>query len=1523
LRREAGQILVRAFNPTDSKHGVDAAHTVIETVADDSPFIVDSLTICLNALSQGVLVTLHSVLEMERDDGGKLRRCHGVRAGDGERNGKAESWTHFEIPRVLDEKDLRELERRLVDTLEDVARAVRDWPRMLALLRTAAQDLGRFGKGRGTEEASRFLEWLADDHFTLLGYCELPALARARARKSQGLGLLRTKQRRDALRRHERRGDPQRDLVLITKAPIRSTVHRPALLDDIRVDAFDGAGKLRGEHRFVGLFTSTAYNENPRDIPLLRAKVERILRRSRLSPAGHRGKALKHILDTFPRDELIQGSVDELERIALGILNLEERRKISLFCSRSAYGDFLACLVYLPRDGYSARARRRIEALLESELGGDLVGSQLTISESTLARLSLLIQRHDPDAIVPDLDALQAKLTEVALSFVDRARYALLERFPEEQALSLHHRFASSFPVAYQETIRGERLSRDFATVAELVAGDSTARFYLAAAGTKATFTAILAGSPVPLYAANPILENLGVKMVQETSYQLELPTTPIWIQDFIIESTHAASLEGSSTAERFERSFANTLAGTVENDNFNQLVIAAGLDWRQVVVLRAYCKYLLQCGVQFSQAYMLNTLRRYPKFVRACMSLFACYFDPDTPASQRDKGIDIETSAIRRELDRALNLDDDRILRMFAEAVQATLRANYYQKKNGEPKSWLSIKLDPTRIPELPRPRPKFEIFVYSPEVEGAHLRGGKIARGGIRWSERREDFRTEVLGLMKAQQVKNTVIVPAGAKGGFVLKDPPQGDRVKLQRHVVACYRTFLRGLLDLTDNIVDDEPVPPPATICRDEPDPYLVVAADKGTASFSDTANAIAGEYDFWLGDAFASGGSAGYDHKKMGITARGAWESVKRHFREIGVDSQQDPFTAVGIGDMSGDVFGNGMLLSEQIRLIAAFNHKEIFVDPNPDAAVSYAERRRLFALPRSSWSNYDRQLISKGGGIFDRQSKSIRLSREACAALGIDDQELTPPELIRAILRAPVDLLFNGGIGTYVKASSESQSDAADPSNDSVRVDGRSLRAKVVAEGGNLGLTQLGRIEYARAGGRLNTDFIDNSAGVDSSDREVNIKILLSDAIRRGALAPGRRNALLKAMTKEVASLVLASNYAQTQALSMTETTAKERMGEHARLIRILESRGLLDRALEFLPHEDEIDERRREGKALTRPELAVILSYAKIELGDSLLGTEIPDEAHCQSEVIAYFPARLGKRFPASIQSHRLRREIAAMLIASSMINRMGPQFALRAQEETGADIASVARAYAIVRSLFDTRALWQKIEALDGQIPAKAQYDSFFECSRMIRRAVYWFLHRRSETRDIASTLDRLKATCGAIADVVPRILGGWTEQRFQRDASQATAQGMPDRLGQDIAKLRLITQFLYIASLATRYEADPVTVAKLHFDLGQALRLDWIREQIEELKVEGHWSAMARATLRESLGREQSNLVNSIVKRSAQNDFTAALEEWLERHAAGVARLKRTLDEMQTSSEMDFATLSIALREVSRLH
>lgn len=1528
-KRRASRAKVRVFNPELERDGWASEHTVVQTVTDDMPFLVDSLTMTLHRLSRGLDATIHSVFDVERDRAGELVE---IARRDAGRDKRRESFMHFEIARENDKAVLKDIEREVKKTLDNVRASVEDWQPMLAELRDGATYVGA-QRGKLAKEAKAFLEWLADDHFTLLGYREYTLVRgrnddRLEPRPETGLGILRAGMRppkamtlTGSARKEARSNNP----LVITKANAISSVHRDVPLDYIGVKVFDEQGRPCAERRFLGLFTSVAYNKSPRDIPLLRLKVQSIMEKSGLEPVSHRGKELQHILDTFPRDDLLQGSLADLTRISLGILGLQARHRVSLFCRKDTFERFYSCLVYLPRDQFNYKARQRVEAVLLEGLEGSSLQSRVTISDTALARIEVIVKTDLGQRPEPDVRHLQGRLQEAVRTWEDRVREAALSRVPEEQALALFARFAARYPVAYQESQSAQRAVNDMLSMERLLEGNSVLEMSLTQAGSarRLRFTTFQRDEPIRLYLANPILGRMGLKVVSESNYRVELEPRFVWIQDFELETEGEIEVDAPALEERFKACFARTLAHDIENDGFNALVVSAGLDWRDAALLRAYCKYILQTSNRFSQSYMQEVLGSYPALCRALVDHFHGLFDPDLGAKERKQLCSESDRIVMAELDRAVSLDDDRILRGFINAVRATLRTNFFQTEQGEPKSYLSFKFDPQKLPDLPRPRPMFEIFVYSRRVEGVHLRCGTIARGGLRWSDRREDFRTEVLGLMKAQQVKNTVIVPTGAKGGFVCKALPEGgDRAAVQAEVVTCYKTFIRGLLDITDNIVGNKTQAPERMVARDVADPYLVVAADKGTATFSDIANGLSKEYGFWLGDAFASGGSAGYDHKKMGITARGAWEAVKRHFRELGIDTQSQDFTVVGIGDMGGDVFGNGLLLSPHIRLIAAFNHQHIFIDPDPDAAKSFVERKRLFELPRSSWSDYDKTLLSKGGGIYSRDSKSIELEPEAQAVLGLDGKAVTPPELVRAILLAKADLLWNGGIGTYVKASTESHGDAGDPVNDAVRVDGKDVNCSVIGEGGNLGLTQLGRVEFAQAGGRLNTDFIDNSGGVDSSDREVNIKILLNDAIRNSKLAAGKRNALLATMTDNVAELVLANNYAQTQALSMMESRAKERLGEHARLIRVLETRGLLDRAIEFLPNEEQLEERKTRGLGLTRPELAIILSYSKIELSSSLVETDIPEDPICAAELDAYFPPKLVKRFGAEIKKHRLRREMIAMLIASSMINRMGPFFVLRAEEDTGASVAKIARAYSVVREIFGTRRMWREVEGLDHAVQAEVQYDSVFQISRMVRRAVYWFLQRHPDGLEIEPTVKRLQPGVTRLLGTLPHVLTGRARKRFEADVRQFEGLGLPAAIGQRIAGLNVMTQALDIVELAVDRKLDVESVAKLYFELGRGLKLDWIREQIELLKVEGRWRAMARATLRETLAQEQRALVEKVLARAGRGDPNDTLVAWLKETKAQITRTQRALDDMRAAGQLDFATLSVALKEISRL-
>jgi len=1553
LERAARTAKLRVFNPTLEHDGWVSEHTIVETVNDDMPFLVDSLSMTLTSMGHAIHVTIHPILHVERSAEGKLRDVRYEKGRDwhpaiaalppsmavGAGAAKPESFIHIEIVRETDPQLLAAIERALADVLRDVRAAVEDWKPMLEQLAAATAEL-RATRGLDEEsklESCEFLEWLALDHFTLLGYREYElteggAFDTLAPRAGLGLGLLRDDPRGDeTVRLAGRARDEARSAnpLVITKSSERSTVHRPATFDHIGVKVFDAGGRPRLERRFLGLFTSVAYSESARDIPLLRLKARRVLEQSELDPRGHRGKALQHILDTLPRDDLFQASLEDLRTISHGVLGLQERRKLKLFCRRETFGRFYSCLVYLPRDQYSERARRTIENVLLTALSGNAVESEVAISEAALARLAVTVRTTPGELEEPDVGFIQRDLENAVRSWQDRLRDALLAELPEDRALELLHRYGDRFSAAYQEEADSARARHDVQKLARLDEAGSDLEIALvrpqADRPERLRLTTFKRGEPIPLYVALPMLENFGFKVTSERVYPLAVAGNPK-IQDFEIETADKKPLDPAALGARFEQCFALVLKGEADNDGFNSFVVSAGLDWRQAALLRAFCKYLLQTRSRYSQAYVQETLNRYPLYCRALVDKFASLFDVDAPEAARAERLAASDDVLKRELDRAASLDDDRILRSFGAVVSAIVRTNYYQTMegtaNGTPKPYLSFKLDSSTLPFLPKPKPKFEIFVYAQRVEGVHLRNSKVARGGIRWSDRREDFRTEVLGLMKAQQVKNTVIVPSGAKGGFVCKALPTGDRDAIQREVVACYQTFIRGLLDITDNIVDNAVVPPQRVIRKDDDDPYLVVAADKGTATFSDIANALSAEYGFWLGDAFASGGSAGYDHKKMAITARGGWEAVKRHFRELKLDTQRQELTVVGVGDMSGDVFGNGMLQSPKIKLVAAFDHRHVFIDPNPDPERSFAERARMFALPRSSWDDYDRAALSEGGGVYSRQAKSIELTPAAQAVLGVGTPTLSPPELVRAVLLAPVDLLWNGGIGTYVKASHEAHGDARDPSNDAVRVDGRELRCKVVGEGGNLGFTQLGRVEYATHGGRINTDFIDNSGGVDCSDREVNIKILLDDAIRRRALPREQRNGLLAAMTDDVAGLVLADNYAQTQALSIMESRAAERLGEHARLIRVLEAQGLLDRALELLPAEEEIEQRRAGGRGLTRPELAVILSYSKIELVGSLVHTNIPEDPYLGTELESYFPPQLRTPIGGLIRKHRLGREIIAMLVGGSMVNRMGPFFVLRAEEETGASVAQVARAYAIVREVFAVRRLWREIEGLDHKVEARVQYDSIFEIGRMVRRAVYWFLQNYPNELDIEPLVMRFRAGAAELLAALPQVLSPRSRDHFERDRQACAGRGVPDDVARRIAALGTMTQTLDIVELAREFRLSVHEVGALYFTLAAELRLDTLRDQIEGLAVEGRWRAMARATLRETLAREQRGLLRAALRGKHAGGPADALREWLEKHAATIARTQRAIDEMQASGAMDFATLSVALKEISRL-
>jgi len=1539
--RKPNRPLVRVFNTDEARDGWSSTHTIVEVTTEDMPFLVDSIGMVLTQAGLTIHMMVHPVLPVRRDRSGKLEAL-----GEEGATQKLtqESWQHIEIDRLGAPERLQELEQKLLRTLEDVRLAVADWQQMVQRATELANEIERDNPGihpNEAREAKALLDWMVANHFTFLGYRQYE-LKRGRSEDllvpmpETGLGILRARKGYRAeptvLTGELRERARQPELLMITKANSVSTVHRATYLDYVGVKTVDAAGRVTGEKRFLGLFTSAVYNRSPREIPLLRQKIERVVGHFGLDPASHDGKAVVHVLETYPRDELFQASVPDLIRTVRGIVNLYERQRVRVFLRRDTFGRFYSALIFVPRDRYNTQVRQKMEAVINEQLKATAIESQVQLSESALARVHMIVRLPPDGGPRIDAEALEDLIAETVRTWSDRLRDALIEKYGELDGRLIAEKYHDAFSAAYQEDTPAEVALEDIRQIDEVIADQSRIAMRLASgAGTTVHLRLVRTGSPIPLSHALPVLENMGFLIVSERPYHITVPgSQEIWLQDFEMQRRDGGTINPATLGERFTDTFTAVWQGRCENDGFNQLIVVTDLTWRQASVLRAYCRYAIQTGASFSQAYMEQVLISNARIAAILSQLFEAQFDPDIKPARRNGEVDRLKRELTELLDTVRSLDEDRILRRFANAIQATLRTNYFQvDANGAPKQCLSLKLDSRSIPEVPQPRPAFEIFVYSPRVEGVHLRMGLVARGGIRWSDRREDFRTEVLGLMKAQNVKNTLIVPVGAKGGFVPKRLPTGaSREELQREGVECYRSFISALLDITDNIVEGKVVPPPRVVRRDGNDTYLVVAADKGTATFSDIANQIAADYNFWLGDAFASGGSAGYDHKKMGITARGAWECVKRHFREMGIDTQSQDFTVVGIGDMSGDVFGNGMLQSPHIKLLAAFNHLHIFLDPDPDPAASYKERQRLFNLPRSSWEDYNRKLISKGGGVYSRSAKSIKVSPQVQAMLGIKRDTFTPIELIKAILCMPVDLLWNGGIGTYVKATDESHIEVGDRANDAVRVNGSELRCKVVGEGGNLGFSQRGRIEYALAGGRINTDFIDNSGGVDCSDHEVNIKILLNNLPKQAGLTLQKRNELLADMTDEVAALVLRDNYLQSQALSMLEARASQDLLEHAHSIRRLEVSGLLDRALEFLPGSEEIAERHQAGRGLTRPELAILLSYAKMALYSKLIDSDVPEDPYLGHELERYFPALMQKRFNKYLPGHRLRREIIATATTNSIVNRMGPTFARRVQEDTGANAGTVARAYAIAREFVAMRDTWADIEALDTKIAAAVQYEMMFETTRLLRFCTYWLIHRQSGKLDIERQVSRFRAGMKELDSLLPRVLTGDDLSAFNARQSRYTAAEVPDKLAKRMASLMALRSGPDLIEITEQTGLALERAASLYFGVGTALSLDWLRQQIEVLGVEGHWQAVARTTLRDNVYNLQRALCLQVITESkrSQKDAKAApadvLESWIARHRTAVDYLRQTVSDMRALPAMDFATLSVALQAVRRM-
>ncbi|HET8744731.1 MAG TPA: NAD-glutamate dehydrogenase [Ramlibacter sp.] len=1535
-QRPPGMPKVRVFSPTPGEDGWGSRHTIVEIVNDDMPFLVDSVSMEIHRQGLALHLLVHPVYAVQRDARGLLQS---IAPRHGAPDLPRESWMYIEVDRLVDGKQRAALCQGIERVLGDVRAAVSDWKPMLARLAQASGELAAVPPGVSAEEAAEsraFLDWLADGHFTLLGYrqhdlVEEDGSLALKLVPGSALGVLR--EGADATpsasfaalppsaRALARTPSP---VLVITKANTRSTVHRDGYTDYLGVKRFDAEGRVIGEHRFIGLFTSTMYSARVSETPLLRRKVHAIAQRAGFAPAGHLAKALQHNLEIFPRDDLFQVPEGELYEIMLGILAVGERHRLRLFTWKDPFDRFVSCLVFVPREAFSTQLRLKFQKILLKELNGSHIDFDVLLSGTQLARIHFNVRIAPNPVPAFDRKDLERKLAAAARRWEDELREALVESEGEAAGLALERRWAGGFPVAYREHVPARAAVHDIRKIASLTpeAPFALALYWpLGAAEGRLGLKVYRLGAPVILSDSLPMLEHMGVRVLAEDNHRIHdgEDTPPVWLHDFALQARANEEIDPQALARLFEDAFARVFRGEVENDSFNRLVLLAALSAEEVVVLRAYAKYLKQIGFAASQSTIAATLAAHPRIARMLVSLFRLRFDPQ---AHDEQGAASQVNALNQALDKVSNLSEDRVLRQLLALIQATLRTNYWRTgvgASGAPgprRPFLSFKLDSHKVPGLPEPRPLYEIWVYSPRFEGIHLRGGKVARGGLRWSDRPDDFRTEVLGLVKAQMVKNTVIVPVGSKGGFVLKKaPPASDREAYMKEGVACYQDYLRGLLDLTDNLVNGLAVPPPQVVRIDGDDPYLVVAADKGTASFSDYANAVSIEYGHWLGDAFASGGSQGYDHKEMGITARGAWESVKRHFREIGLDTQSTDFTVIGIGDMSGDVFGNGMLLSNHIRLVAAFDHRHIFIDPDPDPATSYAERERLFKLPRSSWADYDAKLVSEGGGVWARSEKSVAISPQARRVLGIEAESLTPAELISAILRAPVDLFYNGGIGTYVKASGETHADVGDRANDAVRIDGRELRCRVVGEGGNLGFTQRGRIEAALNGVKLNTDAIDNSAGVDTSDHEVNIKILLGIAQGDGELTDKQRNALLPQMTEQVAALVLRDNYFQTQALSIGGRLARRQFDEQARFIRFLEKKGELNRAIEFLPSEEEIAERKAQGLGLTSPEQAVLLAYSKMWLNDELIASDLPEDPWIATALERYFPSQLREKFAATIPRHPLRREIIATHVLNSMVNRVGPTFVHRLGEITGATPPQVVRAYLASREVFGLVPLWQQIEALDTVVPDEVQADMVIALRALLQRATTWFLRSRrlfeptqQQVARFAPAVQALRSHREASAPESPRA-AGWM------------AAGVPQALALQVDSAEAQFHALDIAEIAEASQKPLELTAQVHAGVGERLGLARMQQQIEALPAESFWHSLAKIALSDDV----SDLQRSIAQQAAMHQDGSAgevLDRWEHGNRQALERAQRLLQELKDTGTGDLAMLSVALRELRNL-
>jgi glutamate dehydrogenase len=1522
--RKSTEPQIRIYNPNVKENGWQSKYGVIELLNDDRPFLVDSITEELNRLGIKVHKIVHPIIAVERDSKGNLLSISSAH----EKDKKYESVIHIQLKCQVDSKLVKKLVSRIEIVLKNVRAVTDDW----LLMRSKTNELINQIKNSKFKEIKEFLIWIESGNFTFTGYAEYKVKKdKASLVSGSEFGIL--KLRDDELPEviennvinQNIRKKAKNFNIEIGKINIASLVHRNTNLDYILLPKYEN-NEISGAYIFIGLFTSKLFYQSINLIPIIRQKVFNIVERSGFKPISYSGKEIITILEALPRDELFQMSEEELFNTVMDIYALKIKPKLRLFVRQDITKSFINCMVFLPKERFSGENTEKIQHILTQYFKGIATTSQTLVSDLPLAYLYVAINFSDINVKKVDLKEIEERITNEIRSWRDNFYLELTEGLDEEQAEELFKAYRLAFPASYQNAYSANIAANEDVNFIEAALNSNDIVISISEAENEGKDIKLKIYSPkfkIHLSSITPILENVGINIIDEHTYLITPMGRPsdVWLHSFHISTICNISYPFLSIKENVIEALYSIWQGKIQNDHFNKLITCAGLTSKEVVFIRAVSKYIHQTGFAYNQDYIAEVLTKQSNITRLIIEKFNLNFDPKLQSKKTAKLKEV-AALLNKELAEITSSAEDKVIRKFIEVIKAILRTNYFlQDANGEYKEYISFKFNSAKVPDLPLPRPYAEIFVCSPKFEAIHLRGGKVARGGLRWSDRVEDFRLEVLGLMKAQMAKNSVIVPVGSKGGFVVKQSMETlGRENYLKEGIECYKNFLRGLLDITDNIVDGKIKTPKNIVRLDDDDPYLVVAADKGTATFSDFANQISKEYNFWLSDAFASGGSAGYDHKKMAITARGAWISVERHFREMGIDIRLQEFTVVGIGDMAGDVFGNGMLLSNNIRLVAAFNHMHIFIDPNPDSKKSYEERKRLFNLPRSTWMDYNKKLLSPGAEIYERKAKSLKLTKEIKELLEISQDEITPDELIKAILMAKVDLLWNGGIGTYVKSEDENNIQVGDKANDALRVNGKELRCSVVGEGGNLGFTQRGRIEYALNGGRINTDAIDNSAGVDCSDHEVNIKIALRQVVESDKLNEKSRNALLEKMTNEVAGLVLRDNFLQTQILSLLEQQGHSALEMHARIINKLEKIGLLDRKVEFLPTEAEITKRGLNKQGLTRPELAVLLAYSKIAIYDDLLKSNLPDDSYLESTLLSYFPEVMQEKFPEGIKSHPLRREIITTCITNEMVNRLGNYFFHLTQEDTGLKGCDIMRAYIITRDLFDLNSLWDKVENISDKITLEAQVLIYNQIYKLAQRSIMWLLRNMPHPLDVSGIIARFKEGVNTLSEQLQYILFGNLKSDFKEKVSNLKALSITPSVATKVAGIKPLLSAWDIVLVATEAKLDVAGVANLYFDLSSKFSYDWLRYAIDNLVLTSYWDRLAAQALKDDLYDQQRKLTAKIIRTCGKS--ANPVSEWLQKHTKQVERVYHFIEEIKLKKDIDLSTIVIASKRLETL-